>query len=218
MQYLQRSSKQEVLQLQRNWQICYTLCGVKRPPLKQSRMQQLSTYSNGKGILKSVTIIGTSLYYQLLGRSLQESQWTDWMNTLNSQGFYQKANVDSGRTEEQLTWSSQQDSFKRNARNIMWTSTWPLLILPKHLTQSVGRERLWKIMAKLDCPAKFIAMVRQFHDGMLARVQNDGELSDPFYVTNGVKQGCLLASTVFQHDVFCHVHRCFLGWWQWYTY
>ena len=30
-------------------------------------------------------------------------------------------------------------------------------------------------MAKFGCPAKFIAMVRQFHDGMLARVQNDGE-------------------------------------------
>ena len=40
-------------------------------------------------------------------------------------------------------------------------------------------------------------MVRQFHDGMLARVQNDGEFSDPFPVTNGVKQGCMLASTLF---------------------
>ena len=40
-------------------------------------------------------------------------------------------------------------------------------------------------------------MVRQFHDGMLARVQNDGEFSDPFPVTNGVKQGCVLASTLF---------------------
>ena len=52
-------------------------------------------------------------------------------------------------------------------------------------------------MAKFGCPAKFIAMVRQFHDGMLARVQNDGEFSDPFPVTNGVKQGCVLASTLF---------------------
>ena len=52
-------------------------------------------------------------------------------------------------------------------------------------------------MAKLGCPAKFIAMVRQFHDGMLARVQNDGEFSDSFPVTNGVKQGCVLASTLF---------------------
>ena len=52
-------------------------------------------------------------------------------------------------------------------------------------------------MAKFGCPAKFIEMVRQFHDGMLARVQNDGEVSNPFPVTNGVKQGCALASTLF---------------------
>ena len=52
-------------------------------------------------------------------------------------------------------------------------------------------------MAKFGCPTKFIAMVRQFHDGMLARVQNDGEFSDPFPVTNGVKQGCVLALTMF---------------------
>ena len=36
---------------------------------------------------------------------------------------------------------------------------------------TVSREGLWKIMAKFGCPAKFIAMVQQFHDGMLARVQ-----------------------------------------------
>ena len=52
-------------------------------------------------------------------------------------------------------------------------------------------------MAKFGCPAKFIAMGQQFHNGMLARVQNDGEFSDPFPVTNGVKQGCVLASTLF---------------------
>ena len=62
---------------------------------------------------------------------------------------------------------------------------------------TVSREGLWKIMAKFGCPAKFIAMVRQFHDGMLARVQNDGEFSDTFPVTNGVKQGCVLVSTLF---------------------
>ena len=59
---------------------------------------------------------------------------------------------------------------------------------------TVGREGLWKIMAKFGCPAKFIAIVRQFHDGMLARVQNDGEFSDPFPVTNGVKQGLQMFS------------------------
>ena len=62
---------------------------------------------------------------------------------------------------------------------------------------TVSREELWKIVAKFGCPAKFIAMVRQFHDSMLARVQSDGEFSDPFPVTNRVKQGCVLASTLF---------------------
>ena len=32
---------------------------------------------------------------------------------------------------------------------------------------------------------------------MLARVQNDGEYSEPFPVTNGVNQGCVLAPTLF---------------------
>ena len=68
MQYLQSSTKQEVLQLQTD--SYFTLCGEKKPSLKNSRMQQLSTYSKGKGVLKSVTIIETSLYCQLLGRFL----------------------------------------------------------------------------------------------------------------------------------------------------
>ena len=46
------------------------LFGEKKPSLKNSKMQQLSTYSKGKGILKSVTIIEASLYCQLLGRFL----------------------------------------------------------------------------------------------------------------------------------------------------
>ena len=36
-------------------------------------------------------------------------------------------------------------------------------------------------------------MVQQFHDGMQARVQND----EPFEVTNGVKQGCVMAPALF---------------------
>ena len=49
---------------------------------------------------------------------------------------------------------------------------------------TVSREGLWKIMVNFGYPDKFIAMVRQFHDGILARAQNDDEFSDPFPVTN----------------------------------
>ena len=62
---------------------------------------------------------------------------------------------------------------------------------------TVSRDGLWKIMARFGCPPRYIAMVRQFHDGMQARVQNDGEYSEPFPVTNRVKQGCVMAPTLF---------------------
>ena len=62
---------------------------------------------------------------------------------------------------------------------------------------TVSRDGLMKIMTKFGCSPRYIAMVRQFHDGMQARVQNDGEYSEPFLVTNGVKQGCVMAPTLF---------------------
>ena len=53
-------------------------------------------------------------------------------------------------------------------------------------------------MAKFCCrPPRFIAMVRQFHDGTPALVQNDGELCEPIAVTNGIKQGRIMAPTLF---------------------
>ena len=52
-------------------------------------------------------------------------------------------------------------------------------------------------MSKFGCPQKFINMVRLFHEGMEATVKDNGEFSEPFPVTNGVKQGCVLAPTLF---------------------
>ena len=62
---------------------------------------------------------------------------------------------------------------------------------------TVSREGLWQIMSKYGCPETFIAIVREFHDGMQVSVQDNGDYSKPFNVTNGVKQGCVLAPTLF---------------------
>ncbi|BHF72975.1 hypothetical protein SprV_0401604700 [Sparganum proliferum] len=39
-------------------------------------------------------------------------------------------------------------------------------------------------------------MVRQLHDGIMARVTDNVAVSEAFAVTNGVKQGCVLAPTL----------------------
>ncbi|BHF65605.1 hypothetical protein SprV_0200861800 [Sparganum proliferum] len=62
---------------------------------------------------------------------------------------------------------------------------------------TVNREWLWKIMQKFGCPELSTRMVRHFHGGMMARVTDDGAVSEAFVVTNGVKQNCFLAPTLF---------------------
>nr|VZI39992.1 unnamed protein product [Spirometra erinaceieuropaei] len=62
---------------------------------------------------------------------------------------------------------------------------------------TVNREGLWKTMQKFGCPEGFTQIVRQLHDGKIARVTDNGVVSEAFAVTYGVKQGCVLAPTLF---------------------
>ena len=70
-------------------------------------------------------------------------------------------------------------------------------------------EGLWTIMVKFGCPAKFISFVRQFYDGMQASVQDGGVYSEPFPVSNGVKQGCVVALTFFSVMFFAMLSDAF---------
>ena len=40
-------------------------------------------------------------------------------------------------------------------------------------------------------------MIESLHTGMMVNVRNGGEVSDTFAITNGVKQGCVLAPTLY---------------------
>ena len=62
---------------------------------------------------------------------------------------------------------------------------------------TVNRSALWSILRKLGCPDHFTCLIASLHQGMKASVSLKGELSEPFSVNNGVKQGCVLAPTLF---------------------
>ena len=76
----------------------------------------------------------------------------------------------------------------------------PLYIVFVDFTKAfdtVGRTGLWQLLKKYGCPEKFTTMIESLHKGMMANVSAGGETSETFDVTNGVKQGCVLAPTLF---------------------
>ncbi|XP_072050245.1 uncharacterized protein [Amphiura filiformis] len=62
---------------------------------------------------------------------------------------------------------------------------------------TVSRKGLWQIMERLGCPPKFLNMIIQLHENQLGQVRLNNDLTEPFPITNGVKQGCVLAPTLF---------------------
>ena len=62
---------------------------------------------------------------------------------------------------------------------------------------TVSREGLWRILGKLGCPPRFLSILQQLHIGQKGQVKHNGEFSDSFPIENGVKQGCVLAPTLF---------------------
>ena len=63
---------------------------------------------------------------------------------------------------------------------------------------TVDRELLWKVLARAGVPSVMINVTRQSHDKMRARVlMDEGELSEWFEVTQGLRQGCVLSPGLF---------------------
>ena len=62
---------------------------------------------------------------------------------------------------------------------------------------TVSRKGMWQIMERLGCPPRFLNMVIQLHDDQRGQVRLNSDLSEPFAISNGVKQSCVLAPTLF---------------------
>ena len=63
---------------------------------------------------------------------------------------------------------------------------------------TVNREALWSILSWYSCLQKIIQIIRFFHVGMTWwQVLSNNSQSDPFEISIGVKQGCVLAPVIF---------------------
>lgn len=76
----------------------------------------------------------------------------------------------------------------------------PLHIAFVDLTKAfdlVNRDALFLVLRKVGCPPVLLDLIIAFHHEMKSTVQFEGNISQPFSVCSGVKQGCVLAPTLF---------------------
>ncbi|XP_076452746.1 uncharacterized protein LOC143288283 [Babylonia areolata] len=81
-----------------------------------------------------------------------------------------------------------------------WEQRQPLYVAFIDLTKAfdlVSRKGLFTLPQKIECPPKLLRMITSFYEDMQGTVQHDGSFSDPFPIKSRVKQGCVLAPTLF---------------------
>ena len=53
------------------------------------------------------------------------------------------------------------------------------------------------LLRRYGCPKTFVKIIQEFHNGMAGAVSICGSTTDPFEISHGLKQGCVLAPTLF---------------------
>lgn len=62
---------------------------------------------------------------------------------------------------------------------------------------SVNREMLWKILEAYKIPDKYINIIKELYLNNKCFIEVDGELTEPFLIKSGVKQGCVMSGLLF---------------------
>ncbi|XP_052261550.1 uncharacterized protein LOC127865671 [Dreissena polymorpha] len=62
---------------------------------------------------------------------------------------------------------------------------------------SLHRDSLWKILRHYGIPQKLVKVIRSLYENFECRVIHNNQLTEPFKVETGVKQGCILSPLRF---------------------
>lgn len=62
---------------------------------------------------------------------------------------------------------------------------------------SVHRESMWRVLHQAGIPLKLCNVLRNLYSGAASQVRIHGELTEPFAVNTGVRQGCILSPALF---------------------
>ena len=77
------------------------------------------------------------------------------------------------------------------------TKIFMLFIDLRKAYDSISRQALWCALKKCGIPQSMLKVICSLHDGMRAEVIIDGQVAPEFEVSNGLRQGCVTAPTLF---------------------
>ena len=86
----------------------------------------------------------------------------------------------------------------KKQQNSRKTSASGLLTTPKPLTMWITAN--WKILQEMGIPGHLTCLLRNLYAGQEATVRTGHGIMDCFQIRNGVRQGCMLSSCLFN---FC---------------
>lgn len=73
----------------------------------------------------------------------------------------------------------------------------------------VSRSGLFQLLERTGCPPQLLRILQSFHTDMHGTIQFDGSTLDPFKICCSVKQGCVLAPTLFGIFFFLLLRQAF---------
>lgn len=73
---------------------------------------------------------------------------------------------------------------------------------------SVDRAQLWKLLRSKGIPSSILDLIKLLHCDTTARIRANGAVSDDFNTSSGVRQGCILAPTLFSCAMDQVLHHC----------
>ena len=76
-------------------------------------------------------------------------------------------------------------------------SLWIAYVDLKAAFDSIDRNALWLVLTSLGVPKKIVDLMRELYTDTFSCVRVDGQLSNWFPVTSGVRQGCTIAPDLF---------------------
>ena len=71
---------------------------------------------------------------------------------------------------------------------------------------TINRKALWTVLEQIGWPWKFVNIIQLFYDGIAGQVFTGRDVTEPFAISNSVKQGCVLAPVLLNIFTCMMVH------------